>query len=294
MIKQLKEDEQWQLALLLRRIENGIAVQENIAKLWQFCKIASVDFEYLQEFMQKCLLHYDSTLQLLDASVQPVADGGLDKTKIAFIMCVNDECAFDEAALYLQHLYVPEWMEAEIIPIRGAVSICAGYEQGRLSSNAKYKVYLHQDVQVIRKNFVDELLVIFRNPRVGVIGMAGCEKLPPTGIWWNGEGTHNVVAHALAPERMVTVDKMVPYCHVQAADGVLLATQYDIPWRQDLLKGWHFYDIAICQDYRRQGYEVVLPQQDEPWIIHQTKHTTVGEDYYRAREIFLQNYYPFC
>lgn len=293
-IKQLSETERWQLAWLLRRIENGIDVQTNIDRLWHFCKQAAVDFDYLQKFMQKCLLHYDSTLQRLAASLDTSIEGRLNSEKIAFIMCVNDEAAFDEAVLYLQHLYVPEGMEAEIIPIRGATSMCGGYEQGRQASDAKYKVYLHQDVQVIRKNIVDELLAVFRNPGVGVIGLAGCEKLPPHGIWWNGEGTHNMVAHALWPEHIGMVDKMVPYCQVQAADGVFLATQYDIPWRQDLLKGWHFYDIAQCLDYRHQGYEVVLPRQDEPWIIHQTQHTKVGEDYYREQEIFLQTYAPFC
>lgn len=292
--EQLNEAVRWSLVKVLRRIENGIELQENINYLWQLCEREHISFDYLQAFMEQSLFHYERTLQRLAASLQPVKEGNLNPEKIAFILCVNNEEDFHEAVLYLQQLYIPAGMEAEIIPVRGAVSMCAGYEQGRQSSNAKYKVYLHQDVQIIRKNLIDELLILFQEKSIGLIGLAGCEKLPDSGIWWNGEGLHNIVAHALFPERLNIFGGMVPCCQVQAADGVLLATQYDVPWRQDLFKGWHFYDISICQEYRRLGYQVVLPRQETPWIIHQTRHTKAGEDYFEQQKIFLQHYYPFC
>ncbi len=290
--EQLNEAVRWDLVKVLRRIEHGIEPQNNINRLWQICEQESIGFEYLQSFMKQALFHYERTLQRIAASLQ--TEDEVNPDKIAFILCVNDEADFSEAKLYLQHLYIPEGMTVEIIPIRGAVSMCAGYEQGRSASNAKYKIYLHQDVQVIRKNLVDELLSIFRDTRVGLIGLAGCEKLPESGVWWSGEGIHNIIAHALWPEQIHIFGGKVPHCQVQAADGVLLATQYDIPWPQDILRGWHFYDIAMCQEYRKRGYQVVLPRQDESWIIHQTRHTRAGEDYYQQQKIFLQHYYPFC
>lgn len=282
-----------ELAKLLLRIENGIAPEENIHQLWHLCERKAIDFEYLQAFMQQCLMDYDGTLQKLAASLQPENAKGLNPNQIAFIICVNDEDEFQEAALYLQHLFIPAGMEAEVIPIRGAASMCAGYEQGRQASKAKYKIYLHQDVLIIRKNIIEELLTLFQNPQVGMIGLAGCEQLPDSGIWWDGKGVHNIIVHVLRHEYMVTVQGEVPRCQVQAADGVLLATQYDIPWRADLLLGWHFYDIAQCQEYRRQGYRIMLPKQEKSWIIHQTRHTGAGEDYYQQQEVFLQHYYPF-
>ena len=36
---------------------------------------------------------------------------------------------------------------------------------------------------------------------------------------------------------------------VAAADGLLLATQYDIDWREDLFENWHFYDISQCMEF---------------------------------------------
>lgn len=217
----------------------------------------------------------------------------MDPKKIAFIICVNDEEQFREAVLYLQHLQIPAEMAAEILPIGGAASMCAGYEQGRRAADAKYKVYMHQDVLVIRKNLVEEMLELFSDSKVGMMGLAGCEQLPGSGIWWEGRGIHNKIAHALRAEHISVAEGVVPQCRVQAADGVLLATQYDIPWRADILTGWHFYDISICQEYRRKGYKVVLPRQEEPWIIHQTRHRTAGDDYEEQRQIFLQTYKRF-
>lgn len=283
-----------ELVKLLRRIENHIDTQDNINQLWQLCEQAKIDFACLQTIMQQCLLYEERTLQLLAASLQDVGNNTLNPQKIAFILCVNDENEFGETALYIQHLHIPYGMEAEIIPIRGASSMCQGYEQGRQLTEARYKIYLHQDVLVIYKNLLEELLALFQNPQVGMVGIAGCEQLPDSGIWWDGDGIHNFVAHAIEDRPIGVAGGPVPCCEVQAADGVFLATQYDIPWRADLFKSWHFYDVSICQEYRHQGYKVMLPRQEEPWIIHKTRHTKIEREYYRQQEIFLQHYYPFC
>ena len=76
----------------------------------------------------------------------------LDETKIAFITCVNSDDWYSECRLYLESLLIPEGMTAEFIPVRGAASMCAGYNWGQEKSNARYKVYLHQDTLVVNKN----------------------------------------------------------------------------------------------------------------------------------------------
>ena len=283
-----------ELIKLLRRIENNIDMQENLNRLLQLCEQAGVDFAVLAELMDKYLFYSERTLKVMAASFQESEKNNVNPLKFAFIICVNDEEEFSEAALYLQHLHIPYGMEAEIIPVRGANSVCQGYEQGRNLTDARYKVYLHQDVLVVHKNLLEELWYMFQDPQVGVVGLAGCERLPDSGIWWDGSGIHNIVAHAVGDRLIGVAGGPVPCCEVQAADGVLLATQYDIPWRADLFTGWHFYDLSLCQEYRRQGYKVMLAEQSEHWIIHQTKHTQVDDAFYVQQDIFLQHYFPFC
>lgn len=288
--QQLKVEAQLELDRLLHRIENGIELSESVRNLWRLCERENIDFDCLQAYMKNSLLQYKRTMDCLSAFLQ--ADSGqLNPHKVAFILCVNDEEQFSEAAAYIEYLDIPAGMEMEIIPVRGALSMCAGYEQGRKASDAKYKIYLHQDVLVIRHNLIDELRSLFQDSQVGMAGLAGCKKLPSSAIWWDGWGAYNKVAHIRAPGTMELFSGYVPCCEVEAADGVMLATQYDIPWRADIFRSWHFYDISICQEYRRRGYKILLPLQEEPWVIHRTSHTSVGPDYYKERDIFLREYH---
>ena len=72
----------------------------------------------------------------------------LDQNKICFVACVNDEAQFENFCMAgLRRLVVPDGMSVEVLTVDDAPSMTAGYEKARISSDAKYKVYLHQDKQ---------------------------------------------------------------------------------------------------------------------------------------------------
>ena len=77
---------------------------------------------------------------------------------------------------------------------------------------------------------------------------------------------------------------------VQAVDGFFMATQYDLPWREDLFSGWHFYDISQCMEFQRAGYKVVIPQQTDAWALHATGDKILDQEYKRFNHIFLVEY----
>ena len=57
-------------------------------------------------------------------------------------------------------------------------------------------------------------------------------------------------------------------CSVEMIDGLLMATQYDLPWREDLSCGWESYDVLQSQEFIRNGYRVIVPAMDHPWCRH--------------------------
>ena len=60
-----------------------------------------------------------------------------------------------------------------------------------------------------------------------------------------------------------------PYQQVEAVDGLLIATQYDICWREDLFDGWDYYDVSQCGEFKKKGYRIVVAgQPDKSWVIH--------------------------
>ena len=212
--------------------------------------------------------------------------------KICFITCVNDEDWYSECLLYLQHLEMPEGMQAEYLPIRGAKSMCAGYNEGLRRSDAKYKVYLHQDTLVVNKQLVRDLKALFADESIGAVGVIGCRNLPRSGIWWDGMSTYGRVLHACEPESVVDSVGMQPegaYMEVEAVDGLFIAMQYDIPWREELFTGWHLYDTSICKEVQRSGKRVVVPNQTEEfWCIHCPKEKPLASDYRGYQKTFLK------
>ena len=213
--------------------------------------------------------------------------------KIAFITCVNNEENYQEALLYMKHLFLPQGMGAEFIAIRGAKSMCQGYNQGQQQTNAQYKVYVHQDVLLVNKYLVWDLLKIFASPTVGAVGVMGARSLPASGIWWDGMRIYGKVLHACEAESCMLTDSMEPPeegMEVEAVDGLMIATQKDIPWREDLFTGWHFYDVSMCKELQRLGYQVLVPHQERFWCIHMPKEKPLDPAYGPYQRKFLQEY----
>ena len=51
------------------------------------------------------------------------------------------------------------------------------------NSDAKYKVYMHQDVMIRNVQFIENIIKIFKqNLKVGMIGMIGGTCMPETGV----------------------------------------------------------------------------------------------------------------
>lgn len=218
----------------------------------------------------------------------------MNHKKICFIMCVNDHHYEREQLRYLNHLKVPKGYETDILEVWEAPSMTAGYNEGMAASDAKYKVYLHQDVFIVNKNFIYDMLEIFKEEQIGMLGMVGAPELPENAIMWNTGRIGRIYASLIYQSSESVVGEIEEkYQEVEALDGLLLATQYDIPWREDLFQGWDFYDVSQSQEFIRKGYKVVVPNQKEAWCIHDDDFFNL-KNYYSARKIFLMEYKNKC
>lgn len=216
----------------------------------------------------------------------------MNEMKVAFIIAVNDEIDFSECKYYINSLYIPEGFEIEIIPVRGAHSMTSANNTGCGLSNAKYKVYLHQDVFIINEYFIEDMIDIFkRDEKIGAMGMCGPRKLPSNAIWWESSSSVGKVYESSTGILKLLAFKEVneQYCDVEAVDGFLIATQYDLKWRDDIFDGWHFYDISQCFEFLNSGYKVVVPGQSIPWCVHHCEKVST-KNFNETRQIFIENY----
>lgn len=214
----------------------------------------------------------------------------MDANKICFIMCVNNEQYMQESLYYINSLYIPEGYEIDVLTVQEAEGMAAGYNEAMKISDAKYKVYLHQDVMIVERDFLVHLLEIFQNDDIGMFGMVGAPKLSENGVMWYSDRigrlyTSNI--YFMGDSELGDVKE--PYEEVEVIDGLLMATQYDIPWREDVFKKWDFYDVSQSFEFRRHGYKVVVPKMERPWCIHDDGFMNL-ENYYEERKKFLKEY----
>ncbi|MBD5524390.1 MAG: methyltransferase domain-containing protein [Lachnospiraceae bacterium] len=215
---------------------------------------------------------------------------GVDDKKICFIICSSNELYTGECLYYINHLRIPAGYQIEVLTVEDAVSMAAGYNEGMQSSDAKYKVYLHQDVFIVNTDFIQDFLKIFQaDEQIGMIGMVGAPQLPASGIMWETKRCGAIYAPAYFHDALSRFDGDT-LTEVEAIDGLLMITQYDIPWREDLFDKWDFYDCSQSQEFIRQGYKVVVPALETPWCLHDSVLADLSA-YDGERIKFLQEYF---
>lgn len=190
---------------------------------------------------------------------------------ITFIICVNNELYYEECLYYINRLLIPNGYGIDIIAIREADSMCAAYNAGMQSSDAKYKIYMHQDVMIREIHFLEYIIELFKqNENVGMIGMIGGTQMPKTGVTYRAWNVGMVDCRDPDMAYFMAGAKDMPQTDtiVEAIDGLLMATQYDIPWREDLFTHFDFYDVSQSFEMRKAGYQILVPYQEIPWVIH--------------------------
>lgn len=212
--------------------------------------------------------------------------------KICFVSCVNDQRMYDECLYYISNLLVPDGVEVDSFCVTEAKSMTSGYNEAMRSFRADVYVFLHQDVNIINPYFIEDLMEILEtDEKIGVVGMVGSPKLPPDAVMWHGARvgalyrTDSVVKYGKKTE-----ERFSGVIDVEAVDGLLIATNKGILFREDIFDGWDFYDASICEEYRKQGYRVVVPDQCVPWVIHDDGLMNLYS-YGKYRQLFLEEYY---
>lgn len=213
----------------------------------------------------------------------------MNANQFAFIICANNEQYYSECVRYIHDIDVPEGCDIDIICIQEADSMAQGYNAGMSASKAHYKIYLHQDTFILNRNFIRDIKKVFDlDEKIGMIGVLGARNLPRDANCYLQWDTGRVIAYSgeKAYDLEVYQDQERDYIPVKAVDGLIMITQVDIPWREDILDGWDFYDVSQSLEMERHGYRVVIPYQDSAWCYHDCGVSEIGKyHFYRHKMI---------
>ena len=223
----------------------------------------------------------------------------MNQNKFDLIIWTNDTLLLEECLHYIDHLIVPDGFEVDILTIPDAAYMTQGYNEAMQSSDAQYKIYMHQDVFILNKHILIDILSIFASdPLIGMIGMVGYNEVSPTGVMWHTLGfgnlymrNPNVPYPPLQDYRYsVTEDG---YGYAALIDGFLMVTRQDISWDTEKLDGWDFYDAVQSLRFLLNGYKIAVPIQRHPWCIHDDNRFPNLFQYNHYRHIFMQQFQGF-
>lgn len=217
--------------------------------------------------------------------------------RISFIICTNSDLYYDECVSYINRLIIPENYYVDVIEIREAQSITAGYNEGMRATDAWIKIYLHQDTFILYPYFVQALIDIFTSDsNIGMVGMVGAESFSKDAVMWHSKEVGNVYPKLKCREYEGSDYNRYNYSindgfwEVDVVDGFLIATAYDIPWREDIFDGWDFYDVSMSLEMKKNGKRVVVPVQKLPWCYHDDGEVLNLRNYNAYRLVCLENY----
>jgi GT2 family glycosyltransferase len=224
----------------------------------------------------------------------------VDPRAIAFLTLVNDETQYATCCRYLDALEVPPGYTVERVAVYGATSMAEGYQRAMEASAARYKLYVHQDLYLVNRRLLSELLHLFDTyPRLGMVGVVGATRIPPKAIWWINNAFHSYgrlreffrpggfPASLYVRRRVLHFSRfrsvVGDYVPAAVVDGLFMATQYDLPWANSL-GGFELYDHVQALEFIKAGFEVGIARQEAIWCIHWGPPQERSRDQIRLRD----------
>lgn len=216
-----------------------------------------------------------------------------DDKKICIISCVSNHVSTNKAMQCIKSLQVPEGFFIEMIQVYDARSMASGYNEAMKQTNAKYKIYMNEDVRIVEHDFLLNIIRLFTTyPELGMLGVAGATYMPDCGLWWNSTKKYGKVMTSYSGrlELLSFRDVQNDYERVKVIDGLIMTTQQDIRWREDLFHSFHFYGTSQSLEFSKAGYEVGVLKQGTPTCVHQCGISKL-DGFEEERQAFHQHYH---
>lgn len=215
-----------------------------------------------------------------------------DKKKICIVVNINQVELADMTLKSLNKLKIPAGFTVEVCTIEAEQNIAKAYNQAIKDSDAQYKVYLREGVEILNADLLVELLALFEyDYKVGIVGVSGAEYIP---VSCNINATRKKYGMVYNKKEQALINWHKPDTKakcIAALDDWLLATQYDIEWREDLFLDGEYLNLSQCTEFKRKGYEALVVAQDNPWICIDDFFRMISLKNEVSKESFKAEYY---
>ena len=192
--------------------------------------------------------------------------------KVAFFVHKSDEALYSTCLESLQALHLPAGYEAELFTLTAGKPYAVQANKALALSDAKYKIYINDDMCLVQPRFFGELLAIFKDAAVGMVGAWGSQSLPVDGNVLSSaykRGAFYVPAEDGFSEQRFG-DATGKAADVRCILPSFFATQWDIAWDESYEKQYYAV-LAHCRAFEEEGRRIVVPLPKNIWCAYQVK-----------------------
>lgn len=216
----------------------------------------------------------------------------MNNKSICFIVIGEDQIKAKECIFFIKNLYVPIGYDIEIIEKYNIKNRANFYNQVISENDSKYKVYINGNTIILNSHFIEDMLSLFLNKSIGVLGIAGAKQLPVSGKWWESKSKYGEFYEVFNENIQLNsfIEPKAEYENVQVIDGSIMATQYDFKWREDLFNDKYFLYESQCLEIAKGGYDIVIPKQVNKWCLKKDIEKIDEEKVNYYQKVFLKSY----
>lgn len=171
------------------------------------------------------------------------------------------------------------------------MSLTEVYNKGLKESKNDIVVFMHDDINILTKDWGKKLIKHYQNTDYGILGVAGSKDLNENGVWWtNRESMYGCVRHTDGKKtwlseysynfgdkikEAVVVDGVFFSCHKKR-----IVKNFD-----EFYNGFHYYDISFCFDNFKENVKVGV--HFDISIVHKSI-GEVNDEWEKNRLLFME------
>ncbi|MDQ0205142.1 glycosyltransferase [Pectinatus haikarae] len=206
----------------------------------------------------------------------------MDAHEILFIIEQIDGVNYQRCVNSIRGLHIPNGYTAKVKTWKrgDGVNRLQIYNYILQQSDAKYKIYISENTYFSNKNFLLDMLEIFKaDETVGLIGVSGIKQIPvleddQASTCRYGEYYYLDKSNRIQNCKYNQIASK--YETVQSVSNIMLATQHDLLWREELPDMELYYNVSCSMEFIRQKLKVVVPKQLKPWTLDMDKSNSRG------------------
>ena len=219
-----------------------------------------------------------------------------NEKKFAFLVRKSQAALYASCLKSLQALCLPAGYEAELFTLTAEAPYAAQANRALSLSDAKYKIYINDDLRLVYAHLLEDLPAIFENESIGMVGALGSRSLPTDGNVLGADDKQGAV-YVPAKTGLSELrfgegeDAAAATASVRFVLPSFFATQEDLPWDESCATQYYAV-LAQCRGFEKARRRLVVPLPQPIWCAYQSQNISfdAADD---DHERFFARYHPY-